>query len=116
VKDAAAIALVETIIDRELARLRRKKFPALDSASVRVEICDPEDPAKYGEFDGVPLAEFSVNDSGELGNEIVIFARPLVADFGADAELEHEVRITILHEFGHALGMDEAEVERRGLG
>lgn len=114
-KIAEAVVLVEKLVDSELARLRRKNFPELDSVSVRVEIVDPEDSEKYGEFLGVPLAEYSVFDSGVLGNEIVVFARPLVADFGSGAELEKQVRITLLHEFGHALGMSEAEVERRGL-
>ncbi|MFH0834015.1 MAG: metallopeptidase family protein [Patescibacteria group bacterium] len=114
-KTADAVALVEKLVERELARLRRKNFPEVDAAVVRVEIADPEDAEKYGEFLGVPLAEFSIHDSGELPNEIVIFAAPLVRDFGTGVELEKEVRITILHEFGHLLGMSEAEVEARGL-
>lgn len=34
---------------------------------------------------------------------------------GDEREYREEVRITLLHEFGHALGWDEEEVRQRGL-
>ena len=35
---------------------------------------------------------------------------------GAAVEVERQVTITVLHEIGHYLGLDEDELHQRGLG
>lgn len=111
---AADLALVRALVEKEMQRLRRKKFPHLDACTIRVVWIDRADPERYGEFSGTPLAEYSVYDSGQM-NEILLFAKPLIADFGRGARLQKEVRITLLHELGHAIGFDEDDLAARGL-
>jgi predicted Zn-dependent protease with MMP-like domain len=41
---------------------------------------------------------------------------PLLSDCASEAEVVEEVRITVLHELGHHLGMDEDQLDRLGYG
>ncbi len=42
---------------------------------------------------------------------------PLTADFGDDeAELAHEIRVTVLHEIAHHFGIDDDRLEELGYG
>lgn len=58
---------------------------------------------RHGELSGVPAAS------------IYLYQRNLERASRSAAELEAEVRITLLHEFGHALGFDEDGVDAMGL-
>ena len=67
----------------------------------------------YGLFDGVSRGERS--GYGDPPARITLYARTLVADFLSDEELAREVRRTVVHEIGHYLGLDEEDLQRRGL-
>ncbi len=56
--------------------------------------------------DGLPM----------LPDKITLFQRPIEAICRSREEVSLEVRKTLLHEVGHYLGMDEAELERLGYG
>jgi predicted Zn-dependent protease with MMP-like domain len=46
---------------------------------------------------------------------VTIYRRPLEEEFGADpAELESEIRITLLHELAHYFGLDQEQLEQLG--
>ncbi len=66
----------------------------------------------YGLFDGAPRG---AGDAEALPPRITIYARALAADFPDCAELTSEVRKTLVHEIGHYLGLDESDLEDRGL-
>lgn len=86
---------------------------ALRNVAVVVEDENPDDPDLYGLFDGVPLTEGGPGP-GDLPNRIAIYRLPLEADFPDAAELEHEIRVTVLHELGHYFGLDESRLEELG--
>jgi predicted Zn-dependent protease with MMP-like domain len=47
--------------------------------------------------------------------KVTIYRRPLEADFGHDPELlEHEIRVTVLHELAHYFGIDEQRLDELG--
>jgi predicted Zn-dependent protease with MMP-like domain len=77
----------------------------LENVAVVIEEQNPEEPDIYGLF-----------DEPEYGPaKIAIYRRPLVEDFGDDpAELEREIRITVLHELAHYFGIDEARLDELG--
>lgn len=77
---------------------------ALENVAVVIEEENPEEPDLYGLFD---QPEY-------LPARISIYRRPLVEDFDDPAELEQEIRVTVLHELGHYFGMDEDQIA--GLG
>ena len=77
----------------------------LENIAVVVEDHNPEEPDIYGLF-----------DEPEYGPaKVAIYKRPLLEDFGDDpAELEREIRITVLHELAHFFGIDEGRLDELG--
>jgi predicted Zn-dependent protease with MMP-like domain len=49
-----------------------------------------------------------------LPEKITIFRKPLTEAFPDPRRLEEEIRITVLHELGHAFGIDEDRLEELG--
>ena len=78
-----------------------------------VEEAHPDDPDLYGLYEGVPLPERG-DWAGALPDRIRIFRLPLVESFPDPAELEHEIRITVLHELAHYFGIDEDRLDELG--
>ena len=68
-----------------------------------------------GLYQGVPMIE---RGSGNmlLPDRITLFSGPLMRHTRGRADLEAQIRITLLHEIGHHLGYDEVGLERIGLG
>jgi len=69
-----------------------------------------------GYFSGTSLQERSLEDPwSNLPGAIVLFRRNLSRYARDRDELIQELRITIFHEVGHFLGLDEDDLEKRGL-
>lgn len=77
---------------------------ALENVAVVIEEENPEEPDLYGLFD---WPEF-------MPAKISVYRRPLVEDFDDPAELEEQIRVTVLHELGHYFGMDEGRIADLG--
>lgn len=69
-----------------------------------------------GLFVGRSLVESPSEASGELPPTVFLFQRNLERGVTDEAELIQEIRVTLYHELGHALGFDEEGVEEMGLG
>jgi predicted Zn-dependent protease with MMP-like domain len=69
-----------------------------------------------GVFTGHSIQERSLdNPWSGLGTAIVIFRRNLQRFASSREELLEELRITLFHEIGHFLGLDEGDLTKRGL-
>jgi predicted Zn-dependent protease with MMP-like domain len=86
---------------------------ALRNVAVVVEEVHPDDPDLFGLYEGIPLPERG-DDAGSLPDRIAIYRRPLEEEFPDPADLEREIRITVLHELGHYFGLDEDRLEELG--
>jgi predicted Zn-dependent protease with MMP-like domain len=86
---------------------------ALRNVAVVVEDENPEDPDLFGLYEGVPLPERG-DMAGALPDRIAIYRLPLEEEFPDPAELEEEIRITVLHELGHYFGLDEDRLAELG--
>lgn len=75
---------------------------------------DPGD-TLYGLYEGVPLTERGAGYYGMLPDKITIFRGPLERDYRR-AELEEQIRITVVHEIAHHFGIDEDRLEELGWG
>ena len=74
---------------------------------------DGWDPDLLGMFVGDPVGE---SPTSGVPLQIFLFLENLWDFAGEDPErFQEEVRITYVHEFGHYLGLDEDELEERGL-
>lgn len=87
---------------------------ALENVAVVVEDENPEDPDLFGLYHGVPLPERGSGYSGALPDKISIYRLPLEDEFEDPAELEEEIRITVLHELAHYFGIDEDRLAELG--
>ena len=87
-----------------LDRLPPHLASALDNVAVVVEEQNREEPDLYGLFD---WPEY-------MPAKIAIYRKPLLEDFDDPAELEEQIRITVLHELAHYFGMDEDRIADLG--
>ncbi len=64
-----------------------------------------------GIYEGVPLTEKSVDQSGVLPDRVRLFRRPILDEW-ADGEdtLEHLVRHVLIHEIGHHFGLSDDDM------
>ncbi|MGD0122678.1 MAG: metallopeptidase family protein [Candidatus Limnocylindrales bacterium] len=68
----------------------------------------------YGLYEGVPRTEYAA-DWAILPNKITLFQTALLEDFPDPAELEHEVRVTVIHELAHHMGIDDSRLHDLGM-
>jgi predicted Zn-dependent protease with MMP-like domain len=87
---------VNAIPDELAARLR--------NVAIVIEGENAEEPDIYGLFDE---PEF-------LPAKVTIYRVPLEADFPEPNRLEHEIRVTVLHELAHYFGIDEKRLAELG--
>ena len=77
----------------------------LENVAVVVEEESPDEPDVFGLFEEVPY----------LPAKITVYRRPLEEEFGDDpAELERQIRTTVLHELAHYFGIDEERLQELG--
>jgi predicted Zn-dependent protease with MMP-like domain len=75
-----------------------------------------------GLYTGVPLIKRSIEHSGIMSDVIHIYRLGIMSqarkrDGGFDeAELRKQIRKTILHEYGHHVGLSERELRKLGYG
>jgi predicted Zn-dependent protease with MMP-like domain len=95
----------EEHVRRALDELPPDLAQRLENVAVVVEDEHPGEPDLFGLFEEAPY----------LPAKVTIYRRPLVEEFGEDpAELEHEIRVTVLHELAHYFGIDEDRLEELG--
>ncbi len=99
---AAALGEVAVVIDDEPSRDQR-----LDNE------LGPDD-VLYGLYEGVPRTEWAA-DWAAIPNKITLFRLALEDDFPDPDELEDEVRVTVIHELAHHLGIDDHRLEELGV-
>jgi predicted Zn-dependent protease with MMP-like domain len=68
----------------------------------------------YGLYEGVPRTEYAA-DWVAMPNRITLFRLPLEEDFPDPDDLADEVRVTVIHELAHHLGIDEQRLGELGV-
>jgi predicted Zn-dependent protease with MMP-like domain len=114
----------ERLVERALAGIPAPFREAL--AEVAIVIDDEPTPRQrrendlgdddmlYGLYEGVPRTEYGA-DWSAVPNRITLFRLPLEEDFADPTELAEEVRITVIHELAHHLGIDDDRLDQLGL-
>lgn len=122
---AARAAAFERLVDRALGGIPMPYRDALREVAILIEdepspeqkadnAIEPWD-SMYGLYEGVPRVEYAA-DMAASPNRITIFRGPLEEDFPDRVELEEEVRMTVLHELAHHLGIDDDRLDELGAG
>jgi predicted Zn-dependent protease with MMP-like domain len=97
----------EEHVRRALDALPPEVARGLENVAVVVEEEHPAEPDLLGLFEETPY----------LPAKVTIYRRPLETDFGHEpALLEHEIRVTVLHELAHYFGINEARLAELGYG
>jgi predicted Zn-dependent protease with MMP-like domain len=98
--------VVEDYPSREVMRRMRIRHPA----------------HLYGLYTGIPLIHRSINHSGVLSDVVYIYrlgilsaARARNGEFDKE-KLRKQIRRTILHEYGHHVGLSERDLRELGYG
>ena len=94
----------EEHVQRALDELPPELARRLENIAIIVEDAHPDDPDLFGLWE---QHEF-------LPTKISIYRRPLEETFPDPAELESEIRITVLHELAHQFGLDEDRLDELG--
>jgi predicted Zn-dependent protease with MMP-like domain len=112
-------------VDRALAEL-----PAEDRRALRgipVEVADlpdladltlsepPLSPSILGLFRGPPADEACLPEDGDPCRSIVLYRKNLCRFARDRAELDRQIRVTLVHELGHLRGEDDDALRDRGL-
>jgi predicted Zn-dependent protease with MMP-like domain len=123
-EDRAGLSF-ERLVDRALASIPHPFRDALTEVAVVIEdeptfeqltengVGDGD--SLYGLYEGVPRTEWAA-DWAISPNRITLFRLPLEEDFLDPAELEEEVRQTVVHELAHHLGIDDDRLDELGAG
>jgi predicted Zn-dependent protease with MMP-like domain len=78
----------------------------LQNVAVVIEDEHPDDPDLLGLFE----------QEEWLPAKVTIYRLPLEESFPEPDELEHEIRVTVLHELAHYFGLDEQRLDELGYG
>ena len=76
----------------------------LENVAVVIEDENPEDPDLLGLFE----------EDEYMPAKVTIYRLPLEESFPDPAELEHEIRVTVLHEVAHYFGIEEDRLAELG--
>jgi predicted Zn-dependent protease with MMP-like domain len=64
-----------------------------------------------GLFHGVPMTRKSVFGLSSGPDYVVLYQKNIEAVCSSEAEIREQIRLTLIHEFGHYFGMDEEQLK-----
>ena len=122
-RSTARVRAFEQLVDSALAGIPDPYRQALREVAVVVEDEPSADQLRengiepgdtiYGLYEGVPRTDYGA-DWAAAPNRITLFRLPLQEDFADPRDLEAEVRMTVLHELAHHLGIDDDRLDELG--
>lgn len=120
--------LFERLVVRALDQLPSGIHGMLDNVQIVIEdepgqdqidrCSTPSSPADdtvlLGLYEGVPLTERYGSEGFQLPDKITLFRIPLERAASNQAELAHQVQVTVVHELAHHFGLDEDRIAELG--
>ncbi len=111
VSDERFDELVDAAFDAIPEELTRR----LDNVVLFIEDEAPADePDLLGLYDGVPLTERDTQYGAVLPDRIFVYRRPTLAICDSEADVVHEIGITVAHEIAHHFGIDDDRLHELG--
>ncbi|HUH06949.1 MAG TPA: metallopeptidase family protein [Egibacteraceae bacterium] len=101
------------LVDAALDDVPDDLWAQFDNVAVVIDDAHPDEPDLLGIYEGIPLTDRG-DYFGVLPDRIVIYRLPLCEMCADEAELIHEVRVTVVHELAHHMGIDDDHLDRLG--
>jgi predicted Zn-dependent protease with MMP-like domain len=112
---------IDALARRTLARLPFPFAGSLrDVVLVIEEVADPQTTAQLGLdhpmelsglYEGIPLNQRSVDQSGTLPERITLYCRPIIAEWqSTQFSIEQIVSHIVIHEVGHHFGFSDEDM------
>src|SRR5215467_13601495 len=110
------VKIVEEVLDSLPHEFRSR----IHNVSILVEDTPPDQPPpgtgqqrelRLGLFHGVPRTKKSVFDLPMGPDYVVLYQKNIEAICSSEAEIREQIRLTVIHEFGHYFGMDEDQLK-----
>lgn len=106
---------LDTLPSRFRARIENvavvvEDLPAGQQDPMRILESNPRAGLILGQFVGIPRTQKSVWEIS-WPDRIVLYQKNIEAVCGNDDQIREQVRLTVLHEFGHYFGMSEKQLE-----
>src|SRR5216684_6899877 len=108
------------VVEEALDSLPQEFRSRIRNVAVLVEDMPPHQPSPQpgqhrrlllGLFHGVPTTKKSVFDIPTGPDHIVLYQKNIEAVCENEAEVREQIRLTVIHEFGHYFGMDENQLK-----
>ena len=108
------------IVEEVLDSLPREFRERILNVAVLVEDLPPDQLSRQsarprqlllGLFHGVPMTKKSVFGLQSGPDYVVLYQKNIEAVCANEAEVREQIRRTVVHEFGHYFGMDEAQLK-----
>lgn len=105
----------EVLVAEELDLLPDAAVDGLENVAFVVEDRPQDGSLKVlGTYEGHDLAARADYGFGQLPDVIVLFREPLLAICEDEAQLRHQVHVTLVHEIAHYYGIDDAALHELG--
>jgi predicted Zn-dependent protease with MMP-like domain len=108
----------ENIVAEVLDSLPKEFRKRIRNVAVLVENLPPGQPhhrstgrLQLGLFHGMPMTRKSAFDLPTGPDYVVLYQKNIEAVCSTEAEIRNQIRLTVMHEFGHYFGMDEGQLK-----
>jgi predicted Zn-dependent protease with MMP-like domain len=105
----------EELVGEALDGMPDQLWARFDNVAVVVEDANADDPDLLGLYEGIPLTD-RWDYAGVLPDKISIYRLPLCDVCHDETELVEEIRVTVVHELAHHMGIDDHELHELGWG
>ncbi len=106
----------ERLVDRALASVPQELLDAADNLVVEVAEQNEDEPGLLGLYWGIALTERGSDYTFAMPDTIYVYRLPLQELAADEADLEHEIRVTVVHELAHHFGIDDERLHELGWG
>ncbi|HWB72206.1 MAG TPA: metallopeptidase family protein [Egibacteraceae bacterium] len=105
----------EQLVGQALDELPDDLWERFDNVAVVVADEHPDDPELLGLYEGIPLTD-RWDYAAVLPDRIAIYRLPLCRLCADEQELVDEVKVTVVHELAHHMGIPEDALHDLGWG
>ncbi len=106
----------EELVGESLDQIPPAILAMLDNVVITVAERDPGGHDLLGLYHGIALTRRTHDYSFALPDEITLFREPLMRICADETELARQVAITVVHELGHHVGLDDDRLHELGWG